>query len=69
MDCAWEVKNVWNDGMLSLREPPEDNVYKCTFASVIDQNMAEANIFNLGFRCDYWGSGKFRVRNVRIIRN
>ena len=30
------------------------------------EKMVHATTFNLGFRCDYWNSGMFRIRKVKV---
>lgn len=68
VDGSWGIRNVWNDGLVSLREPPEDKTCKYTFSTDINENNVRANTFDIGFRCDYWGSGRFRVRNMEIVK-
>ena len=65
-DGKWTVGNVWNGELVNLNEVPEDGVYSFTSTVVIDDNMAKVSRFDLGFRCDYWASGSFRVRNVKV---
>lgn len=68
VDGSWGIRNVWNDGLVSLREPPEDKACKYTFSTEISENNVQANTFDVGFRCDYWGSGRFRIRNIEILK-
>lgn len=65
-DGKWTAGNVWNGELVNLNEVPEDGVYSFTSTVVIDDNMAKVSRFDLGFRCDYWASGSFRVRNVKV---
>ena len=65
-DGKWTGGNVWNGELVNLNEVPEDGVYSFTSTVVIDDNMAKVSRFDLGFRCDYWASGSFRVRNVKV---
>lgn len=65
-DGKWTAGNVWNGKLVNLNEVPEDGVYSFTSTVVIDDNMAKVSRFDLGFRCDYWASGSFRVRNVKV---
>ena len=65
-DGKWIVRNVWNPSLIKLDEIPEDGVYICKSTVVIDEDMTHISKFNIGFRCDYWASGCFRVRNVKI---
>lgn len=66
VDKAWGKKNIWNTGLVDLNTPPIDGVYSFSAIQMIDENNKEACVFDLGFRCDYWGSGAFRVRYVKI---
>ena len=66
VDGVWDIGNIWDSGLISLEEPPEDGIYTFTCTKKINKKMAQASTFSLGFRCDYWGSGAFRVRNVKI---
>ena len=66
VDGGWTVGNVWNSSLVNLSEPPEDGVYSYVVTRTLNENMANASTFDLGFRCDNWASGKFRVRHVKI---
>ena len=68
VDGSWSIGNIWNDRLASLREAPADNIFTYEVVNIITENNVHGNTFDLGFRCDYWGSGKFRVRNVEIIK-
>ena len=65
VDGQW-VGNLWSDNLISLRTAPEDGVYKYTAISRITDKNVDGVRFDLGFRCDYWKSGSFRVRNVKV---
>ena len=65
-DGAWTTGNVWNSALVKFKEAPEDGVYTFTSTVKISEEMAQISTFNIGFRCDYWESGSFRVRNVKI---
>lgn len=65
-DNRWFTNNVWNDGLITLESVPEDGVYTYTVSNVISGPMAGVSTFSLGFRCDYWASGAYRVRLVKI---
>ena len=49
-----------------MEAAPEDGVYRFTATRTIDDAMATASNFELGFRCDNWACGSFRVRNIKI---
>lgn len=66
VDKSWEIGNVWNSKLVKLTETPEDGVYKYTATSRITEKNVGSTTFNIGFRCDYWSSGSFRVRNVKV---
>lgn len=65
-DGKWYTGNVWDGSLISLTEAPEDGVYIFTSTREVNEDMAMVSTFGVGFRCDYWGSGSFRVRNVKI---
>ena len=68
VDGAWEAGNIWNSSMVRLSEAPADGVYKYTSTVRITDKNVNATHFDLGFRCDYWASGSFRVRNIKVER-
>jgi len=68
VDEAWGelgASNVWNS-LVKLYESPADGVYKYTITKKIRDINVNATSFELGFRCDYWASGQFRVRCVKV---
>ena len=65
-DNGWNVGNVWDWSLVWEKEVPKDGVYSYASTRKIDRKMAEAKIFDIGFRCDYWAGGSFRVRSVKI---
>ena len=65
-DGRWFTGNVWNSNLVSLSEVPADGVYQYISTVAVSGDMVSISTFNIGFRCDYWGSGSFRVRNVKI---
>lgn len=65
-DNKWEIRNIWNTGLIKLTEAPADGCYKYSNVIILDSDMAKANVFRIGFRCDNWNSGMFRVRNIKI---
>lgn len=67
VDKSWNMYNPWNN-YVYLAEPPEDGIYTFQVSYRLNENMAQSSEFELGFRCDYWSSGSFRVRNVIVTR-
>jgi len=71
VDKDWKIGNVWNSKIVKLSgdaEAPADGVYQYTATNRITEKNVDGEQFNLGFRCDYWKSGSFRVRNVKVER-
>ena len=66
VDGNWEIDNIWNPCLVNLRETPQNGIYKYIFTSRITQNNVNGHLFNIGFRCDFWESGSFRVRRIKI---
>ncbi len=51
------------------KEAPEDGMYRFAVtntANTVNDKMAGASAFSIGFRCDNWASAAFRVRNIII---
>ena len=67
-DGAWGIGNVWNSSLIKLSEAPADGVYQFTATATINEDMASVSTFSIGFRCDYWASGSFRIRSVKVER-
>ena len=67
-DGQWIGANVWNSSLIFLDEPIENGTKEYQATVELNEIGAEINLFDLGFRCDYWGSGEFRVRNVKMER-
>ena len=65
-DGRWFTGNVWNGSLINLYEAPENGVYRYTSTVVVSGDMVNISTFNIGFRCDYWKSGMYRVRLVKI---
>ena len=65
-DGKWNSGNVWNGNLVNLFEAPEDGVYRYTATVAVSGAMFDVNTFNIGFRCDYWASGMYRVRYVKV---
>ena len=66
VDEKWNTGSIWNSRLIKLTESPKNGVYAYTLVQTIDEGNVNANRFDLGFRCDYWKSGSFRVRRVKI---
>ena len=66
VDDSWDIGNFWNESLVRLKEVPENGTYKYTATSRITDKNVNADKFNLGFRCDYWATGSFRVRNIKV---
>ena len=68
IDDSWSYfqENVWNWNLIRLADVPENGTYYYRTTNQITENTVNLKAFNMGFRCDYWSSGTFRVRNVKI---
>ena len=64
----WTIGNVWNSKLLYLDTPPEDGIYRYSITQQINEKNAVGNMFNLGFRCDNWACGRFRIRLLKVER-
>ena len=63
-DDGWSVGNPW--WIVAYWDSlPENTIYKFEKTTIIDQEMARASVFEIGFRCDNWASGSFRVRKIK----
>ena len=65
-DWKWDIGNIWNWDLVCLREPPEDGMESFISTARINEKMVDASDFHIGFRCDNWADGMFRIRNVKI---
>lgn len=65
-DGRWFTGSVWNGNLINLIEAPADGLYAYTSTVTVSADMANVSTFDLGFRCDYWASGMFRVRKVKV---
>jgi len=65
-DGKWTAGNVWNGALINMDTVPEDGVYQFTSTVSVNGDMVNISRFIIGFRCDYWASGSFRVRHVKI---
>ena len=68
VDGKWNVGNVWNPSLVKLEEAPEDGVYHYISKISVSEEMTHCSEFDLGFRCDYWTTGLFRIKDVMILR-
>ena len=66
MDGEWKIGSVWYPNVISLSETPEDGSYTYYAVVTLNESQAKSDVFEIGFRCDYWRSGAFRVKNVKI---
>lgn len=64
-DGTRAVNSPWNK-IISLKKVPKDGVYSIRKECALTEKTAKAGDFYIGFRCDNWESGSFRVRNVSI---
>lgn len=69
VDGEWKTGSIWYPNVVSLSSAPEDGFYNYASLVTLNQNQANSNVFEIGFRCDYWRSGSFRVRNVKIEKS
>lgn len=68
VDGKWDISNVWDPSLVYLEETPRDGVYYYKSTIHVNEAMTHASEFGVGFRCDNWNSGSFRVKNVMIIK-
>ena len=68
VDGRWDIANPWND-VVSIADPPQDGIYHYAKGVTINNQMAGARNYQIGFRCDNWESGSFRVRKIKIEKN
>ena len=68
-DGKWVTGNVWDGSLVNLRQPPADGIYRFAASVALTEGMVDISTFSIGFRCDYWGSGSFRVRNIVIEKD
>jgi hypothetical protein len=61
---AWNYSNPWTHYYVTV---PEDGVQSSKWtASINSIPDADTIVYNLGYRCDYWASGKFRYRCIKV---
>ncbi len=66
VDKTWSIWNVWNPSLVKLTDPPKNGIYSFTSLFQIDEKTANASEFDIGFRCDNWKTGEFRIRKIKI---
>ena len=64
-DGKWVGANFWRQ-LINLTTPPSDGVYTFTVTCEINEKMLSVDVFDLGFRCDYWSEGAFRYRYLKV---
>lgn len=70
VDDSWGElgeSNVWKY-LVNLNEPPVNGVYSFTATRKISETNVNATVFELGFLCENWAGGQFRVRCVKVER-
>ena len=65
-DGKWNNGNIWNSKLIKLDVPPQDGIYTYTATNTVDEKMTGVTTFNIGFRCDYWNGGLFRIRKIKV---
>lgn len=65
-DGKWGIGNVWDGSLVWLYEAPADGIYQYSCVRELSEEMAKVSTFDLGFRCDNWMFGSFRVRELKI---
>ena len=66
VDDSWEITNIWNPEFVKIYDIPANGVYKYVKAVQITEDNVLSTKFRLGVRCDYWATGSFRVRNIKV---
>ena len=65
IDDAWSAGNPWWL-VVYTENPPQDGILQYEKSTIIDINNVDKSKFEIGFRCDNWASGAFRVRKIKI---
>lgn len=70
IDTAWPGYYSPVHGIVNLTEPPENGIqrFASQYAPTFGATYLNGEDFTLTFRCDYWASGKFRYRCLKIER-
>ena len=63
-NTGWSEKPVTN--AMNITETPADGVYHYTATGKLSANYTNATKVQFAPRADYWGSGKYRIRNVKL---
>ena len=74
--CAFRAQGAVDNGWSNGTNPwtkvffsgtvPSDGIYKYTWIGSLNNTSVTHTNFNCGFRADYWGSGKYRVRCIKV---
>ena len=67
-DGKWGIGNVWDSSLICLDSKPEDGIYCFKSTVTVNEAMESVSGYNIGFRCDNWETGCFRVREVIILK-
>lgn len=65
-DGKWGIGNIWATNLINLENPPRDGIYTYTITNTVNEKMVNITEFDMAFRCDYWKSGVFRIRKVKV---
>ena len=65
-DGDWYKGNVWTSNLTYLDTAPADGIYSFTVTNAVNENMVGVSNFDMGFRCDNWSAGYFRVRKIKV---
>lgn len=65
-DGKWDKGNVWASNLVYMETSPQNGIYTYSVTNAVNENMLNVSSFDMGFRCDYWASGCFRVRKVKV---
>ena len=71
VDVSWDhwfPGNIWNPDFVRLNQAPESELYEFSTTVPITEGVVNSSKFTLGFRCDNWASGSFRVRDITIVK-
>ena len=62
---GWVGGNPWSNLFFS-GTVPADGIYRYNWTGSITSASVNDTTFNCGFRADYWGGGKYRVRLIKM---
>lgn len=68
VDGQWgyTIISIWRNVISNMTTPPQNGVYRYTSTVAISEETVNRNSFGLGFRADYWGSGRYRYRMIKV---